>query len=93
MLVRRPGDKKISGIAVLFQPDINARAKSAERKGVATSNNPREVIYPGEIWPRKEKETGRRREYAVERYIQRAIPGGRASRRVYMNESIGNPED
>lgn len=50
MLVRRPADKKISGIAVLFQPDVNARTKSAECKGVVTSNNPREVIYPCEIW-------------------------------------------
>lgn len=61
-LVRRPADKKISGIAVLFQPDVNARTKSAERKGVVTSNNPQEVIYPREIWSRKEKETERKRE-------------------------------
>lgn len=66
MLARRPADKKISGIAVLFQPDVNARTKSAERKGVVTSNNPREVIYPREIWARKEKETKKVGEYAVE---------------------------
>lgn len=61
MLVRRPADKKISGIAVLFQPDVNVRTKSAKRKGVVTSNNPREVIYPQEIWPQKEKETEKER--------------------------------
>jgi len=39
-LVRHPADRKISGIAVLFQPDPNARAESAKCKGVTTSNNP-----------------------------------------------------
>jgi len=70
MLVRHPADRKISGIAVLFQPDPNARAESAKRKGVTTSNNPREIIYPREIWSRREKETGKKEkgegEYTVE---------------------------
>jgi len=52
-LVSRSADKKISSIVVLFQPDVNARTKSAGRKSVVTSDNPpREVIYPDEIWLR-----------------------------------------
>lgn len=108
--MRRPGrDRKISGIAVLFQPDVNARAKSAKRKGVTTRRIILgEVIYLArEIWPRREKEAGgrgrkegeyvlRRHAYVTYMYIRRGpfAPEEQAGR-VYMNEtaSIGNPED
>lgn len=98
-LVSRSADKKISGIAVLFQPDVNARTKSAGRKGVATSDNPRrEVIYPGKIWlyERKKRDGGKEKKRGHnQRYIRRTISAGRANGRVYIDETanIGNPED
>lgn len=88
MLVRRPADKKIFGIAVLFQPDVNARTKSAKRGGITTSNNPREVIYPREIWPRRGKETEKERKRERENMPWRYIHTAGHSRRKRKQTSL-----